>query len=407
MQSVSQVDEFNEVNRKRKKRKATSSPTLPTLQKTGSSEHPPETPVRPSLSITKSKIPVIISGIDKKFKTWRSVMGESLRQFHPSLKVSQVKELPRGDLLIIGDSVQDVIILQSENKMKDALGKNVKVRLPKAYQTSNSQNKILAIKGVPTDITENEFKEFLDLNKINCAKAERLKSKKDGRVLPIFQLEITDPDEAEALLSQNLMCNVTGIIYKVEDFRQPVSVTQCFNCQSFGHSAKNCWSKQKCLICGESHSHHRCPNKEARKPKCANCSGPHVPSYKGCPEYKKQAFRQHVVNNQKSYAAAVSQKPLTQPKTHQTFQFTAEQLIKFVANVVLQIAQPQLCYPNPKQDMFDLKSSMCRKISNVAKTILSVNITGKELFESIGSLNAPASPPPPQKKTFYIYELQS
>ena len=135
-------------------------------------------------------------------------MGE-LRQFHPSLKVSQVKELPKGDLLIIGDSMQDVIILQSENKMKAALGKNVKVSLLKAYQTSKTQTKILAIKEVPADITENEFKEFLDLNKINYAKHERLKSKQDGRVLPIFQLEISDPDEAEALLFQDLMRNVT------------------------------------------------------------------------------------------------------------------------------------------------------------------------------------------------------
>ena len=287
MQSVSQENKFTEVNRKRKKRKATSSPTLPTLQKTGSSEHPPETPVRPSPSVIKNNIPVIISGIDKKFKTCQSVMDE-LRQFHPSLKVSQVKELPKGDLLITGDSRQDVIILQSDNKMKAALGKNVNVSLPKAYQTSKTQNKILAIKGVLTDITENGFKEFHDFNKINYPKAERLKSKKDGRILPISQLEITDPDEAGALLSQNLMCNVTGIIYKVEDFRQPVSVTQCFNCQSFGHSTKNCRSKQKCLICGESHSHKGCPNKEDRKPKCANCSGPHAASYKGCPEYKNR-----------------------------------------------------------------------------------------------------------------------
>ena len=135
------------------------------------------------------------------------------------------------------------------------------------------------------------------------------------------------------------------------------TVTQCFNCQSFGHSAKNCRPKQ-CLICGESHSHKGCPNKEARKPECANCKGPHVASYKGCPEYKKQAFRQHVVNNQKSYAAAVGQKSLPQPITPQTFQFTAEQLTKFVPNVVIQIAQPQVCYPNSKQDMLDLKSSM-------------------------------------------------
>ena len=181
----------------------------------------------------------------------------------------------------------------------------------------------------------------------------------------------------------------------MEEFCQPVSVTQCFNCQSFGHSAKNCRSKQKCLICGENHSHKRCPNEEARKPKCANCKGPHIASYKGCPEYKKKAFRQHVVNNQNSYATAVGQKTLTQPKTPQTFLFTAEQLTKFVANVVIQIAQPQVTNPNPKQDMLDLKSSMCRKISNAAKSILGVYITGKDLFDSIGSLSAPAPPPPP------------
>ena len=298
--------------------------------------------------------------------------------------------------------MRDVVILQSESKMKAALGKNVKISLPKAYQISQKQNNCLAIKGVPTDITEAEFQEFLDLNKISYAKAERLKSKKDGRVLPIFQLEISDPAEAEALISQNLLCNVTGIVYKVEEFRQPVSVRQCFNCQSFGHSAKNCRSKPKCVICGESHSHKGCRKKEAQQPKCANCSWPHVASYKGCPKYKKQAFRQHVVNHQKTYAAVVGQKPLTHPNNSQTFQFTAKQLTKFVANVVIQIAQPQVCYPSPKLDMLDLKSSMCRKVSNIANTVLGVSITGKELFESIGSLSAPAS-----LKPFSFYEHQS
>ena len=107
------------------------------------------------------------------------------------------------------------------------------------------------VKGVPTDLTYEDFKEFLDHNKISYAKAERYRSKKDGRVLPMFQLQISNPAEAEALLSQNLMCNVTGIVYKVEEFRQPVSVRQCFNCQCFGHSAQNCKSKQKCVVCGE------------------------------------------------------------------------------------------------------------------------------------------------------------
>ena len=266
---------------------------------------------------------------------------------------------------------------------------------PKAFQTSEVQNKSLAVKGVPTDITEAEFKEFLDLNKISYAKAERLKSKQDGRVLPIFQFEITDPDEGEALISQNLVCNVTGIVYKVEEFRASVSVMQCYNCQCFGHSAKTCRSKQKCLICGENHSHKGCPSRESRKPTCANCNGPHVASYNGCPEHKKQAFRQHVVNNQKSYASVVSQNTLSQPKPIQTLTFSAEQLTKFVANMIIQIAQPQVCYPNPKQDTLDLKSSVCRKVSHAAKNILKFDVTAKDLFESIGPLSVPAPPPKP------------
>ena len=404
MTSINQEDEFTEVARKCKKCRAISSPMLPALQKTGSSEPPPVTPAHLESSY-KNKIPVIISGVDKKFQNWRQIMGE-LRQYHPSLKVSSINKLPKGDFIIISDSVQDMIILQNESTMKAALGQKVQVSLPKAFQTSKVQNKHLAIKGVPTDITETEFREFLDLSKINYAKAERLKSKKDGRVLPIFQLDINDPDEAEALISQSSACIVAGIVYKVEEFRAPKLVIQCYNCQCFSHLAKTCRSKQKCLICRENHSHKGCLRRESRKPTCANCKGPHVASYKSCPEYKRQVFRQHVVNNQKSYASVISQNTLSQPKPNQTFTFTAEQLTKFVANVIIQIAQPQVCYPNynPKQDTLDLKSSMCCKVSQAAKNILKFYITGKDLFESIGPLSAPC---PPKSFTFTSTKVNS
>ena len=60
-------------------------------------------------------------------------MGE-LRQHHPSLKISKVKVLAKGGLLVVGDSPQDALILQTESKMKAALGKNVRVTLSKANQ---------------------------------------------------------------------------------------------------------------------------------------------------------------------------------------------------------------------------------------------------------------------------------
>ena len=38
---------------------------------------------------------------------------------------------------------------------------------------------------------------------------------------------------------EDLMCPQTGIIFRVEEFRAPISVRQCYNCQNFGHSAKD------------------------------------------------------------------------------------------------------------------------------------------------------------------------
>ena len=88
MSSTTQGEGFTAVTRGCKKCKASNSPTLPSQPKPGTSVRP-----KPNL---KNKIPVILSCVDGKFKNWRSIMGE-MRQCHPSLKVSQIKELPKGD----------------------------------------------------------------------------------------------------------------------------------------------------------------------------------------------------------------------------------------------------------------------------------------------------------------------
>ena len=78
----------------------------------------------------------------------------------------------------------------------------------------------------------------------------------------MFQIELSNPAEAEAIISNNITCPQTGIIFKVEEFHAPISVQQCYNCQNFRHLAKNCKAKIKCVICGEGHSHKGCSNRE-------------------------------------------------------------------------------------------------------------------------------------------------
>ena len=162
-----------------------------------------------------------------------------LRQYHPSLRVLQIKQTKNG-WIFIGDTPKDFNILQSEAKMKQVFGPKVKVTIPRSYHSADTSNsKILVFKGVSINITVNDFKELLNFNKISHAEAERMKSKRTGRDLPFIKIKCDDPKQAEALISGGFICQKTSIIFKVEEFRITPSIQQCFKCQGFGHKAKN------------------------------------------------------------------------------------------------------------------------------------------------------------------------
>ena len=118
---------------------------------------------------------------------------------------------------------------------------------------------------------------------------------------------------------------------------------------------------------------------------------------KGVQHKKKQAFRQHVVDSQKSHALILRHNSAPPQPQDQAFTFSAEQLIKFVANLAIQVAQPQVCYANPNQDAIDKKPSLCRRVSEAAKNHLGVDITGISLFDTISQLR-PSGPPASKPK---------
>ena len=340
-----------------KKRKASGSPSLP----------PASQPTTPP-SNYKNKTPLIATGIDPKFNTPIKIMSE-LRQYHPNLRVLQIKHIKSG-WIFIGDTPKDFAILQSEPKMQQVFGKKVKMSLPKSYHSADARkDKILVFKGVSNNISLEDFKQLLGFNKITHAEAERMKSKRTGRDLPFIKVKCDNPKQAEALISGGLICQKTCIIFKVEEFRITPSIQRCFKCQGFGHKAQNCTRKQKCVVCGEAHSHKNCPNKNKnkKKTKCANCRGPHVANYRGCPAYKDQPFRQHVVQNQISYASTVKQ--ASPPPPNNLFNFSAEQIVSMVTNVVFQIAQPQLCTKHLPGKQVQAKSDLSKQIAEQPKNV--------------------------------------
>lgn len=87
------------------------------------------------------------------------------------------------------------------------------------------------------------------------------------------------------------------------------NITQCSNCQSFGHGSRNCHLDSVCVKCGKNHKSIECPlNKERNmdgkipdsKLVCANCSQNHTASYQKCPK------RLDYISNKKKYNKNVS-----------------------------------------------------------------------------------------------------
>ena len=302
-----------------KKRKASGSLSLP----------PASQPTTPPSSY-KNRTPLIATGIDPKFNTPVPIMRE-LRQYHPSLRVFQIKQSQK-DWIFIGDTPKDFAILQSETKVKQVFGPKVKVSLPKSYHSADaSKSKFLVFKGVSINITVDEFKELLDFSKITYAEAERMKSKRTGKNLPFIKIKSDDPKQAEALISGGFVCQKTGIIFRVEEFKTAPSILQCYKCQSFGHKAQTA-RKIRNVLCVVELIHTKTVQIKEKEVQNVQIVGDLMsPIIKAA--YKNQAFWQHVVQKQVSYASILKQAPPPPPSN--TSNFTADQIISLVTNVVI------------------------------------------------------------------------
>ena len=152
--------------------------------------------------------------------------------------------------------------------MQQVFGKEkVKMSLPKSYHSADAKkDKVLVCKGVPNNISLEDFKQLLDFNKITHAEAERMKSKRTGRDLPFIKVKCDNPKQAETLISGGLICQKTGIIFKVEEFRITLSIQQCFECQGLGTGHKIAL-KNRNVLCVVKLIHTKTVQTKTKKPK--------------------------------------------------------------------------------------------------------------------------------------------
>jgi hypothetical protein len=99
------------------------------------------------------------------------------------------------------------------------------------------------------------------------------RSSTDGQTsinLPLYLITLP-----RTLKSQDIfqIRSLWHIAIKVEAYKAQTSLTQCYNCQKFGHVWANCKQPPRCLWCGDGHLHKECPEKgnASSKLACCNC----------------------------------------------------------------------------------------------------------------------------------------
>ncbi|GFX79197.1 putative RNA-directed DNA polymerase from transposon BS [Trichonephila clavipes] len=77
---------------------------------------------------------------------------------------------------------------------------------------------------------------------------------------------------------------------QVDTFNRRPGVSQCYNCNLFNHSSKNCYMRTRCLKCGESHRTSGCPIRvKIANPVCINCNKTgHMTNWSQCEEFPKR-----------------------------------------------------------------------------------------------------------------------
>lgn len=176
-----------------------------------------------------------------------------------------------------------------------------------------------------------------------------------GQVLPDF------------VVIYGAKCKVLPYIY---------SVTQCLNCQRYGHISRQCRSNSRCASCGGDHISDNC-DQPPEHINCINCKGPHASTSKHCPIYSEQKnIKKYMAFNNVGFTEArtkyrsftqvlstppnVNSKEFPSLSTKNKFETLSSLKDQDDSNIVVHpawLTKPQRQYTRPSQTSLEIHSS--------------------------------------------------
>jgi hypothetical protein len=205
-------------------------------------------------------------------------------------KVLAARRLPSGDVLITTDTAEAKEQLERSQNWLPAVGQTAIV---------NRRRFTVLVHGMRTSALdcskqEDAVKELLGQNQHLRGRVEILRARwprravKLGKPVSHLIVDVATPAQANLLIEEGLLFH--SELKDCELYHGDCRLTQCFNCQSYGHTAKVCRGTQKCGACAApGHSDHNCALKgKPSAHRCANCNLGHPAWSSKCKERKEQ-----------------------------------------------------------------------------------------------------------------------
>ena len=168
------------------------------------------------------------------------------------------------------------------------------------YTRRDEKTPKIVIKGLPDTIGEDLPSELNKLGFLTTS-VTKLKSRHGNLPCPPYLVQLAAGADISKFKQIKYLFNC---VISLEKFKPNRSQgTQCFRCQRFGHSSKNCNLPARCVKCTGAHFTAECSKKESDTAvQCCNCKGEHPANYRNCnarlaflerQEKKKEAQRKY------------------------------------------------------------------------------------------------------------------
>ena len=112
-----------------------------------------------------------------------------------------------------------------------------------------------------------------------------------GKTTTYLIIDVATPEQANTLIDEGLLFQ--SELKDCELYHGDCRVTQCYNCQKYGHTARFCSSQKKCGLCAApGHDDKSCGfRNDPTKHRCANCNLSHPAWSSRCKVRSEQADR--------------------------------------------------------------------------------------------------------------------